>query len=122
MAVDPVANLYRHHGGVEIMVELEEGRGGGRECGREYGREKRGREKGKEELREGGWEGGKEEKWRERGEGREKKRGGRKWHKQCQECQVSYNEHTTTGLIPRLSLPSHDSPGMRLYTSEVTLW
>ena len=62
MVVDPVANLSRHHGRVEIMVELEERRRGGEEGGRECGREKREREKEKEELREGRvgrWEGGK---------------------------------------------------------------
>ena len=83
MVVDPVANLSRHHGRVEIMVELEERRGGGREGvweGEEReGEEREGEREGRVERGEGGkverWEGGKVEgkkkeggSWREGGE------------------------------------------------------
>ena len=75
MVVDPVANLSRHHGRVEIMVELEERRGGGRE-GVWEGEKREGEREGRVERGEGGkvgrWEGGKVE-----GKGRRVRVGGR---------------------------------------------
>ena len=65
MVVDPIANLYRHHRRVKVMVELEERRGGEREGvreGEEREVEREGRvERGREDGEVGGWGGGRME-------------------------------------------------------------